>query len=146
MPLTSSGRKLSKADKDATVGRKGYGTAFWSVHDILFIDNLKKGKTISSAYYTSLLDRLTVEKKLSKMLKKKLLFHQDNALSHKSMVTMVWIEVQIASHPPYYPDQAPSEYYVLADLNRMLHLKIFALNDEVIAEINAYLKEKQIVL
>ena len=46
-------------------------------HGILFIDYLKKGKTVNSNYYMPLLDRLSAEikKKRPHMQKKKVLFH-----------------------------------------------------------------------
>ena len=41
-------------------------------------------------------------------------------------------------HPPYSPDLAPSDYYLLADLKRILQEKKFGSNEEVVAETKAY--------
>ncbi|QQP37133.1 Putative DD34D transposase [Caligus rogercresseyi] len=45
-------------------------------------------------------------------------------------------------HPPYSPDLAPSDYFLFADLKRMLAGKKFKDNDGVIAETEAYFSDK----
>ena len=77
---------------------------FWDAHGILFIDYLKKGKTINSDYYMASLDQLSpeIKKKLPHMQKKKGLFHQDNAPCHKYMKTMIKLnELSFDSLPHY---------------------------------------------
>ena len=57
------------------------------------------------------------------MKKKKVLFHQDNASYHKSIATMAKLYellFELLSHPPYSPDLASSDYWLFADLKRML--------------------------
>jgi hypothetical protein len=58
-------------------------------HGIIFIDYLEKVQTINSAYYLALLERLNdeIKKKRPHLKEKKVLFHQDNALCHKSIKT-----------------------------------------------------------
>ena len=60
---------------------------FWDTEGIL-IDYREKNKTIIGEYYTSLLDRLkrAITKTCPRMVKKKVLFHQDNAPVHSSRV------------------------------------------------------------
>jgi len=75
------------------------------------------------------------------MQKKKVLFRQDNASCHKSIATMAKLHelrYELLPHPPYSPDLAPSDYWLFADLKRMLQGKRFGSNEEVIAEIEAY--------
>ena len=93
------------------------------------------------------LDRLGAEikKKRPHMQKKKVLFHQDNALCYKSMKTMVKLKelsFKLLPHPPYSPDLAPSDYWLFADLNKMLQGKRFVSNEEVITETEAYFDSK----
>jgi len=45
-------------------------------------------------------------------------------------------------HPPYSPDLAPSDYWLFADLEKMLQRKGFDTNVEVIAATMLYLKTK----
>ena len=126
-----------------------YASVFWDAHGILFIDYLEKGKTINCDYYMALLDRLSAEikKKRPYMQKKKVMFHQDNALCHKYMKTMVKLNelsFELLSHPPYSPDLAPSDYWLFADLKKMLQRKRFGSNEEVIAETETYFESKDV--
>ena len=122
---------------------KVWSSVFWDTHAILFIDYLEKGRTINGEYYMALLMRLKEEiaKKRPQMKKKKVLYHQDNAPCHKSIPTMAKLH-ELFSHPPYSPDLAPSDYYLFADLKRMLQGKRFGFNEEVIAETQAYFEAK----
>jgi len=66
-------------------------SVFWNAECILFIDYLEKGKTITGEYYSNLLTRLDEkihEKKTWFAKEKKIIFHQDNAPAHKSVLTM----------------------------------------------------------
>ena len=75
----------------------------------------------------------------------KILFHQDNALGHKSIVTMAKsheLGFELLPHPPYSPNLAPSDYYLFADLKKMLAGKKFNTNEEVIAETEANFEAK----
>ena len=72
---------------------------------IILIDYLKKGKIISGEYYVSLLQRFSDElrKKQPFLAKKKVLFRQDNALAHTSLIAMAKINelrIQLLPHPP----------------------------------------------
>ena len=53
-----------------------------------------------------------IAKKHLQMKKIKILFHQDDAPCHKSIVTMVKLHelhFELLLHPPYPPDLAPSD-------------------------------------
>lgn len=126
---------------------KVMASVFWDAHGIIFIDYLPKGQKINSDYYIALLERLKDEigKKRPHMARKKVLFHQDNAPCHKSMQTMAKLYelgYELLPHPPYSPDLAPSDYFLFADLKRMLAGQKFKTNDEVIAETEAYFEDK----
>ncbi|MCP6497641.1 hypothetical protein NL476_27105, partial [Klebsiella pneumoniae] len=84
---------------------KVMATVFWDSQRIIFIDYLEKGKTITGAYYSLLLDRLKIElqEKRPRLAHKKVLFHHDNAPAHTSAVVaakLMEIGFQIVSHPP----------------------------------------------
>lgn len=122
-------------------------SVFWDAHGIIFIDYLQKRQTINSDYYIALLERLKEEiaKNRLHLKKKKVLFHQDNAPCHKSMKTMAKLHelsFELLPHPPYSPDLAPSDYFLFADLKRMLAGKKFKTDKEVIAETEAYFEAK----
>ena len=52
------------------------------------------------------------------------------------------LSFELLPHPPYSPDLAPSDYYLFADLKKMLQGKRFYSNEEVITETNAYFESK----
>jgi transposase len=45
---------------------------------------------------------------------------------------------ELLPHPPYSPDLAPSDFFLFADLKRMLAGKKFSTNEEVSAENEAF--------
>lgn len=140
---TASDEPNPKRGKTQQSAGKVMASVFWDAHGIIFIDYLQKGQTINSDYYIALLERLKGEitEKRPHMAKKKVLFHQDNAPCHKSIKTMAKFHelgYELLPHPPYSPDLAPSDYFLFADLKRMLAGKKFKTNEEVIAETEAY--------
>ncbi|KAM8718816.1 hypothetical protein ACLKA7_001514 [Drosophila subpalustris] len=121
----AAGESRPKRPKTQQLAGKVMASVFWDAHGIIFIDYLQKGQTINSDYYMALLERLKDEiaKKRPHMAKKKVLFHQDNAPCHKSMKTMAKLNelgLELLPHPPYSPDLAPSDYWLFADLKKML--------------------------
>ena len=144
---TAIGEPRPKRPKAQQSAGKVMASVFWDAHGIIFIDCLQKGQTINSDYYIALLERLKDEiaKKRPHMMKKNL-FHQDNAPCHKSMKTMAKFHelcYELLPHPPYSPDLAPSDYWLFADLKRMLRGHRFGSNDELISETNAYFEGKE---
>ena len=72
--------------------------------------------------------REEITKKQPQMKKKNVLFHQVNALCHKSIATMVKLHelhFELFPYPHNSPDLAPSDYRLFADLKRMLQGKRF---------------------
>lgn len=140
---TAHDEPAPKRAKTQQSAGKVMASVFWDARGIIFIDYLEKGRTINSDYYIALLDRLKDEiaEKRPHLQKKKVLLHQDNAPSHKSVKTMAKIHelgFELLPHPPYSPDLAPSDYFLFSDLKRMLVGKKFSSNEEVIAETEAY--------
>ena len=75
----------------------------------------------------------------------KVFFHQDNALCPKSIAMMAKLHellFKLLPHPPYSPDLAPSDYWLFADLKRMLQGKRFGSSEEVISETEVYFEVK----
>ena len=136
-----------KRPKTQQSAGKVMASVFWDMYGILLIDFLSKGQSINNDYYFALLDRLedAIKKKRPHMAKKKTLFSQDNAPVHKSMKTIVKLNdlrFELLPHPLYSPDIAPSDFYVIADLKKMLQGKRFSSDDEVIAATEAYFEAK----
>jgi histone-lysine N-methyltransferase SETMAR len=101
---------------------------FWDAHGVIFFDFLEKGKTITGPYYASLLDRLNEEIKTKRkhLLKKKVLFHHDNAPAHSSNIVQAKLHdlgYELLLHPPYSPDLAPCDYFLFLNLKTWLQGK-----------------------
>ena len=61
------------------------------------------------------------------------------------ILSSVWPCLNVTNrlpHPPYSPDLALSDYWLFADLKKMLAGKKFRTNEEVIAETEAYFEAK----
>lgn len=106
-------------------------------YGIIFIDFLEKEKAINSDYYIALLERLQDEivERRPHLNKKKVLFHKDNAPCHQSMKTMEKLYefgFELLPHPPYFPELAPSDFYLFSNLQIM----------QIIAEIESYFEPK----
>ncbi|XP_065658445.1 histone-lysine N-methyltransferase SETMAR-like [Hydra vulgaris] len=101
----ANGEQASKKAKTVFSAGKVMATVFWDCCRVILIDYLQKGKTITGAYYASLLDKLKEQlaEKWPHLQKKKILFHQDNAPSHTSSVAMAKIHelrFELLDHPP----------------------------------------------
>ena len=60
----------------------------------------------------------------------------------KTMAKLNELGFDLLPHPPYSPDLAPSDYWLFADLKKMLQGKRFGSNKEVIAETETYFEAK----
>ena len=109
---TAAGESCPKWPKMQTSAGKVLVSLFWDEQGILFIDYLEKGRTINSEYHIALWVFLKEEitKKQPQMKKKKVLFHQDNALCHKLIATMAKLHelrFNLLPHPLYSLHLAP---------------------------------------
>ncbi|XP_011865157.1 PREDICTED: histone-lysine N-methyltransferase SETMAR-like, partial [Vollenhovia emeryi] len=122
---------------------KVVATVFWDSRGIILIDYLAKGETINGQYYAALLDKLkaTIKEKRPHLVKKKILFHQDNTRVHTCMVAMSKLnelKFELLPHPPYSPDLAPSDFFLFPNLKKFLGGKKYKSNAEVENAVNQY--------
>jgi histone-lysine N-methyltransferase SETMAR len=79
---------------------------------------------------------------LQKEGKKKNIFHQDNALAHKSVLAMGKLRdlhYELLEHPPFSPDLTPSDFHLFSNLKLFLAAgQHFSLNQEAIAAVERY--------
>ena len=118
---TEAGCSAPKKIRSVPSAGKDMASVFWDVEGILFIDYLEKGKTITGEYYSNLLTRLDEKmcEKGSGLQKKKIIFYQDHAPAHKSVLAMgrlTDLHYELLEHPPYSPDLAPSDCYLFPKL------------------------------
>jgi histone-lysine N-methyltransferase SETMAR len=107
-------------------------SVFWDAEGILFIDYLEKGKTITGEYYSSLLTKLRLHEKIREkrpgFKKKIIIFHQDNAPAHKSVLALGKLRdlhYELLEHPPYSPNLAPSDFYLSQNSNSSSLVSVF---------------------
>jgi len=94
---------------------------FWDQDGIVLIDNLPKGQTINTEYYSSLPVQLKdiLKGKRREKITKGVLFLHDNAPAHRALATqkkLAYLGFHCLDHPPYSPDLAPSDYYLFPGL------------------------------
>lgn len=143
---TEAGCSAPKQPKWSKSSKKIMASVFWDAKGILLIDYLQTGKTITGEYYCSLLDQLDVKirEKRPGLQKKTILFHQDNAPAHKSVLAMAKFKeltFKLLEHPPYSPDLAPSDFRLFPNLKRFLRGKRFSSNEEVITAVDGYFED-----
>lgn len=118
-------------------------TIFWDQKGILLIDCLEKGKRVTGEYYADILCQLreSVKKNRRGLLTKGVLLLHDNAPAHKSklgVAALAECEFEILNHPPYSPDLAPSDYFLLPKLKKKLRGRRFEDEDGVKSAVEGY--------
>ncbi|GFV49148.1 histone-lysine N-methyltransferase SETMAR [Trichonephila clavipes] len=112
------------------------------------LDFLPDNTTINSEVYCHQLDKLNdaFQQKRSELINRKgVVFHQDNARPHTSLVTcqkLLQLEWDTMPHPPYSPDLAPSDYYLFRSLQNFLDSKTFTSNEEVKNDLDQFFASK----
>ncbi|GFS77834.1 mariner Mos1 transposase [Trichonephila clavipes] len=77
--------------------------------------------------------------------RKGIVFHHDNALLHTAMVTQQKLNAsqwEVLGHPPYSPDIAPSDYYLLRSLQNYLTGRKFKSFESVSKAVVGYFNSK----
>ncbi|GFX87501.1 mariner Mos1 transposase [Trichonephila clavipes] len=109
---------------------------------------LPDNTTIDSEIYCHQLDKLNdaLQQKRSELTNRKgVVFHQDNARPHTSLVThqkLLQLEWDTMPHPQYSPDLAPSDYYLFRSLQNFLDGKTFTSNEEVKNHLDQFFASK----
>ncbi|GFW40032.1 histone-lysine N-methyltransferase SETMAR [Trichonephila clavipes] len=106
--------------------RKVLQCIWWDWKGIIYYEIFPYGQTLNSDLYCQQLDRLkpTIDQKRSELANRRgVVFHQDNARPHTSVVTRqnLWeLRWEVLMHPPYSPDLAPSDYHLFLALQNFL--------------------------
>lgn len=92
---------------------------FWNVDGIQVLDCVDPSLRINSEYFVqNILKELIKSDSFikAKNQKQKFVLHMDNAPVHRSKCTQSFLKengITVAPHPPYSPDLAPSDFYLL---------------------------------
>jgi histone-lysine N-methyltransferase SETMAR len=84
-----------------------------------------KGKTINGPYFTEICRQMIyrLKKKRPELYEKGFILHLDNASPHRTVTIKELCakhNIEILPHPPYSPDEAPSDFYVFPNLKQQL--------------------------
>lgn len=123
---------------------KVMASVFWDSQGVILIEYLQQGQTVTGQYYSGQLRRLreAIKEKRPGMLTRGVLFHQDNAPAHTSVVAMATIHdcgFNLVPHPPYSPDLAPSDFHLFPQLKKALAGRHFRSDDDVITAVEEFL-------
>lgn len=137
-----------KKAKVVSSAGKVMASVFWDAKGVVFVDYLEKGQTINGEYYSNLLRQLreAIKKKRPGKLTKGVLYHQDNAPPHKSVVAMATVRdcgFELVPHPPYSPDLAPSDFHLFPNLKKQLAGKHFDSDDDVISAVTDFFDDQE---
>ena len=104
---------------------------WWDWKGVLYYELLLENQTINSNKYCSQLDQLkaALGKKHPELVNRKcIIFHEDNAKLHVSLMTrqkLLQLGWEVLIHPPYSPDIAPSDFHLFQSLQNSLNGKNF---------------------
>ena len=115
---------------------------------IFYFELLPRNQTINSNVYCRQLmklDKEMKEKQRELSTSKGVIFHQDNARPHISLVTgkkLLELGWEAMPHPPYSPDLALFNYHLFRSLQNHLNGKTFDLNEAVKNELIQFFASK----
>ncbi|UYV62570.1 hypothetical protein LAZ67_2001123 [Cordylochernes scorpioides] len=143
MQWRTSGSLPSKKAKTVPSAGKVMVSVIWDSEGVLLLDFLNKGQTITGNYYANLVKQLreAIKEKRRGMLSRKIVYHQDNAPSLRSLQAMAAIYdsgFELLPHAPYSPDLAPSDFHLFPHLKKSLSGIHFRSDEEVIDAVNPF--------
>lgn len=120
-------------------------TIFWDCDGVIHTEFLERGSTINSDRYVDTLKSL--RKRLQRIRRDKdVILHHDNARPHTSEKTKTALQLlkfhHILPHPPYSPDLAPCDFFLLPKLKEHLKGHHYACDEEVQADVRRWCREK----
>ncbi|XP_014772049.1 uncharacterized protein LOC106870462 [Octopus bimaculoides] len=109
---------------------------------IVFIDYLH---TVNGEYFATLLRQLRndVKTKRSGKLTICVLFHQDNALAHKCLISVAAVrdcDIELIDHPPYSHDLVSYDFQLVANMKKHMAENQYCNYDDVISSVDFFVK------
>ncbi|UYV64944.1 hypothetical protein LAZ67_3002523 [Cordylochernes scorpioides] len=144
MQWRTSGSLLPKKAKTVPSAKKVMVSVFWDSEGVFLLDFLNKGQTITGNYYANLEKQLreAIKEKRRGMLSRKIVYHQDNAPSLRSLQAMAAIYdsgFELLPHAPYSPHIASSDFHLFPHLKKSISGIHFRSDEEVIVAVNSFL-------
>lgn len=130
------GEAAQTVAKPGLTAKKVLLCIWWDWKGIIYYELLPYGQTLNSDLYCQQLDRLklAIDQKRPELANRRgVVFHQDNARPHTSIVTRQKLRElgwEVLMHPPYSPDLAPSDFHLFLALQNFLSDKKFASRED----------------
>ena len=121
---------------------------WWDWKGVLYYELIPENQTINSNKYCSQLDQLKAalnEKHPELVNRKRIIFHQDNARPHVSLMTrqkLLQVGWEVLIHPPYSPDITPLDFHLFRSLQNSLNGKNFNSLEDCKRHLNSSLLKK----
>ena len=121
---------------------------WWDWKGVLYYELLPENQTINSNKYCSQLDQLeaALDKKHPELVSRKcIIFHQDNARPHVSLMTrqkLLQLGWEVLIHPPYSPDIAPLDFHFFRSLQNSLNGKNFNSLEDCKTQLEQFFAQK----
>ncbi|GFX46174.1 histone-lysine N-methyltransferase SETMAR [Trichonephila clavipes] len=120
------GETAQTVAKSGLTARKVLLCIWWDWKGRIYYELLLYGQTLNSNIYCQRLDRLKLainQKRPESASRRGVVFHQDNARPHTSVMTRQKLRElgwEVLMHPPYSSDLAPSDYHFFLTLKNFL--------------------------
>lgn len=144
-PSSEAPRRMSKPGLHP---KKIMLSIWWDFKGVIFYELLPSGQTIDSTLYCSQLTKLdqSIKNKRPELANRKgVVFHQDNARPHTSLVTrnkLLSLGWDLLPHPPYSPDLAPSDYHLFRSLQNSMNGKKFQKEEDIKNHLDQFFNNK----
>jgi histone-lysine N-methyltransferase SETMAR len=105
---------------------------FFDIKGIIHIESVPEGTTVNQTFYVEMLKRLidAVRRKRGELWRaRSLILHHDNVLAHSSLRVSQFLAgkgISAMDHPPYSPDLALADFWLLPKLKSVLKGKRFS--------------------
>jgi len=134
-----TGWTSSEEGEDRKIGRKGDGHSFL---ECTRYNSYRLPSVETNAITIQLIGPLIgfnniLKKKRPYLVKKKVLFHQDNARVYTCPAPMIKFRYELLP-PVYSPDLVPCDYFLFPNLKKWFGRKKFTTREQLIAEIETY--------
>jgi histone-lysine N-methyltransferase SETMAR len=119
-------------------------TLVWNSGSFHLVNILPKGFKFNASYYvTQILDPLSKWRRTQVgRINRRLIAHADNARPHTAKMTSQFMEqnsMQMAPHPAYSPDLAPSDFCLFGSVKQLLSECQFADQDSLLQAVSGIL-------
>jgi len=110
---------------------------FFDIRGIVHLEFASEGQTVNAEFYFSVLHRLreNIRRKRPELWRVgNWLLHDDNAPSHRALVTHEFLahnSIITLPHPPYSPDLAPCDFFLFPNMNLQLKGRCFDRMEEI---------------